>query len=79
MEIVETSNTSIKELSKSQNIRLIDVFIIAPICVYAGTYKTLPTWIRYSLITIGIATAYYNGKNYLINKKNEKLTTTNFN
>ena len=71
MEITETANTTIKELSKSQNIRLIDVFVIAPICVYAGTYKTLPEWLRISLITIGLTTAYYNGKNYLINKENE--------
>ena len=71
MEIIETSDTTITEISKSQNIRLIDVFVIAPICIYAGTFKTLPTWLRYSLITIGVATAYYNGKNYLINKENE--------
>ena len=73
MEIIETSNTTITEISKSQNIRLIDVFVIAPICIYAGTFKTLPTWLRYSLFTIGVATAYYNGKNYINNKKlNEK-------
>jgi|TARA_R100000149_G_C5824560_1_gene102513 uncharacterized membrane protein len=73
MEIIETSDTTITEISKSQNIRLIDVFVIAPICIYAGTFKTLPTWLRYSLITIGVATAYYNGKNYINNKKlNEK-------
>ena len=57
MEIIETSDTTITEISKSQNIRLIDVFVIAPICIYAGTFKTLPTWLRYSLITIGVATA----------------------
>ena len=73
MEIIETSDTTITEISKSQNIRLIDVFVIAPICIYAGTFKTLPTWLRYSLNTIGVATAYYNGKNYINNKKlNEK-------
>ena len=76
MEIIETSDTTITEISKSQNIRLIDVFVIAPICIYAGTFKTLPTWLRYSLITIGVATAYYNGKNYINNKKlNENIYT----
>ena len=71
MDITQTNITTTKELSKSQKIRLIDVFIIAPICVYAGSYKSLPNWLRLSLITIGLATAYYNGKNYLINKNNK--------
>lgn len=69
MEITETSQTTIEELSKSQTIRLIDVFFIAPVCIYAGTQKSLPQWLRISLIGIGAATAYYNGKNYLANKK----------
>ena len=66
--IKEEVENSIVEVQKSQNIRLVDVFVIAPICVYAGTQKSLPTWLRYSLIGIGVATAYYNGKNYLENK-----------
>ena len=39
---------------KTQNIRLIDVFVIAPICIYAGIYKSNPNWIRYALIGIGV-------------------------
>lgn len=67
-EIIETSIT---ELQKSQSVRLIDVFIIAPICIYAGLKynKALPTWLSLSLITIGAATFFYNGKNYLENKR----------
>jgi hypothetical protein len=42
------------------------------VCVYAGIKATqLPNWIRISLVGIGLATFYYNGKNYLINKQNE--------
>ena len=67
--IKEEVENSIVEVQKSQNIRLVDVFVIAPICIYAGTQKSLPNWLRYSLIGIGVATAYYNGKNYLENKK----------
>jgi hypothetical protein len=68
--ISEIRSQSINEFQKSQNIRLIDVFVIAPICVYAGIKaKSVPKIINYSLIIIGIATFYYNGKNYLINKK----------
>jgi len=70
--IAEESEETITEYSKSQNIRLIDVFFIAPVCVYAGIKaKELPNWIRISLVGIGIATFYYNGKNYLINKQKE--------
>lgn len=70
--IAEESEETITEYSKSQNIRLIDVFFIAPVCVYAGIKaKELPKWIKISLVGIGLATFYYNGKNYLINKQKE--------
>lgn len=71
--IAEKRVETIEEYQKSQNIRLIDVFFIAPVCVYAGIKaKELPKWIRISLVGIGLATFYYNGKNYLINKKKEQ-------
>jgi hypothetical protein len=71
--IAEKRVETIEEYQKSQNIRLIDVFFIAPVCVYAGIKaKELPNWIRISLVGIGLATFYYNGKNYLVNKKKEK-------
>lgn len=69
MKITEIKKETIEEYQKSQNIRLIDVFVIAPICIYAGIYKSSPNWIRYALIGIGLATAYYNGKNYIRNSK----------
>lgn len=68
--INETTQETVTEISKSQNIRLIDVFVLAPIMVYAGTFKTLPLWVRISLIGMGVATAVYNGKNFLQNKAN---------
>lgn len=73
------------EYQKSQAVRLVDVVVIAPICVYAGIkyYKVMPKWLSISLITIGVATAVYNGKNYLTNlkvngddKTPDKSTTT---
>jgi hypothetical protein len=72
--IAETREETIQEYQKSQYIRLVDVFVIAPICVYAGIKANqLPYWIRTSLVVIGVATFYYNGKNYLINEaKNKK-------
>ena len=68
MEIAETRQETISEYQKSQTIRLVDVFVIAPVLVYAGTRKELPTWLRLSLITFGACTAYYNWKNYTVNK-----------
>ena len=65
----EKTQSTVTEIQKSQNIRLLDVFIIAPILIYAGSQKNLPKPLRISLYTIGIATAYYNGRNYLKNKK----------
>lgn len=71
--IAEKRTQTIEEYQKSQNIRIIDVVFIAPVCVYAGIKaKELPNWIRVSLVAIGVATFYYNGKNYLINKNSEK-------
>jgi hypothetical protein len=31
----------------------------------------MPKWLSISLITIGVATAVYNGRNYMINKKQD--------
>jgi hypothetical protein len=71
VKINEIRTETVEEFQKSQAIRIIDVFVIAPICVYAGIKgNTLPKLIQYSLIIIGVATFYYNGKNYLKNKKN---------
>ena len=73
MTIAEQRYEMVEEYQKSQNIRLLDVFVIAPVLIYAGTQKSLPMWLRYSLIGIGVATAYYNGKNYMVNKKRNNL------
>jgi hypothetical protein len=67
----EVGTTTTSEYRKSQKVRLIDVFVIAPILIYAGVRKETPNWLRGSLIAIGAATMYYNAKNYRVNKKNE--------
>ena len=60
-----------KEYQKSQQVRLLDVFVIAPIIIYTGVkYRDkLPEWLSISLVAIGAATFVYNGRNYLLNKK----------
>jgi hypothetical protein len=58
-----------RELEQTQYIRLADVFVIAPILVYTGVkyYDVLPKYLAIALIIIGVATAVYNGNNYLKN------------
>ena len=111
--IAEVAISTTTEYQKSQKIRLLDVFVLAPAIFYGGwklmknnesssqptvstiegddgiaietvtpqtqeggvggfVNKALP----YLLMAIGVATAYYNGKNYLINKKGDKKTIT---
>ena len=53
----ETKTTTIKELSKSQNIRLLDVFFIGPFMMYVGyKAKGITDLERYMLYGLGIAT-----------------------
>lgn len=54
---------------KTQEIRLIDVFVIGPLLIYTGTaYKDkLPKMLSLSLVVIGAATIIYNGRNYYEN------------
>lgn len=74
--IDEETQETVTEVSKSQTIRLVDVFVIAPALIYAGTFKELPMWLRVFLIGTGAATAIYNGKNYLANRKNIQQAAT---
>jgi hypothetical protein len=70
--IAEVTVSTTSEYQKSQKIRLFDVFVIAPILIYGATRKEIPTWLRVSLGFIGVATAYYNAKNYLVNRAIDK-------
>ncbi len=48
-----------------QQIRLLDVFVVAPILIGAATFKSLPNYMRVALLMIGVLTLVYNGSNYL--------------
>ena len=55
-------------ISKSQNMRLVDVFILAPFMVHTGLRRSnLPGWIKAGMIAGGVLTMIYNGRNYIIN------------
>jgi hypothetical protein len=54
------------EVQKSQTVRLVDVFIIAPFLGYiAYTGKGLATWEKLGLYILAVATLLYNADNYL--------------
>ena len=51
---------------KSQGVRLVDVFLLAPFMVAAGARpSSLPGWMRVGLVGGGVATFGYNLANYL--------------
>lgn len=52
-----------------QQVRLIDVFVVAPFCFYVASYKSLPNSVRAGLVVLGAATLLFNGNNYLKNLK----------
>ena len=54
-----------------QNVRLIDVFVLAPAMIYASTYKQMPDYVRLILFVSGIATLWFNGSNYIDIEKNK--------
>ena len=52
---------------KAQGIRLLDVFVIGPVMIYAASQvKETQPWLKMVLVGIGIGTIVYNGRNYLL-------------
>jgi len=56
------------EIQKSQLVRLVDVFIIAPYLINLSQNKKLDKTNKNILMGLGLATLIYNGANYLKNK-----------
>ena len=52
-----------------QQVRLLDVFVVAPFCFYVASHKSLSTPIRAGLVVLGASTLLFNANNYLKNKK----------
>lgn len=67
-----------KEVSKSQAIRVLDVILIAPALVYAGTILVpkKPALGAFLVIT-GFATAAYNYSNWKQNRNQLTVGTSN--
>jgi len=64
----QVNRTSIKELSKSQSVRLWDIFFVGPFFIYLSTQDLRPIE-KFISGTIGFATIYYNGRNFIYNKE----------
>jgi len=57
---------------KAQWIRLADVFLIGPMMVYFGVKaEKVPATLRLAMIAAGAGTVIYNGRNYLIIRKQD--------
>jgi hypothetical protein len=56
--------------NKTQIIRLIDVFFIAPFMIYFGLKaENIPELNKDLMVGLGVLTALYNGNNYLKNRE----------
>jgi len=59
-----------EKVSKSQLVRLIDVFLLGPFMIWFGIIATgVSVTLKVIMVILGIATIIYNGWNYLINEK----------
>ncbi len=61
------------DISKPQNVRLADVFVLGPLSIWFGVKaEEMPTWARVAMIAYGVGTIGYNAKNYLENEEAQK-------
>ena len=51
-----------------QPVRLLDVFLVGPLMIYAGKKGEFKPIVKNALIGIGVATIAYNGINYYLNE-----------
>ena len=52
-------------MEKSQTVRLVDAFVIAPYLIFISQKNTLSNIDKQFLLVTGIATLFYNLSNYL--------------
>lgn len=67
--IRQESTKTYTPLLTIQQVRLIDVFVVAPFCFYVAFQKNISKPVKAGLLLLGFSTLIYNGNNYLINKK----------
>lgn len=64
--------TTLTEISKSQTVRLWDVFFVGPFFIYLATQDLKPIE-KFISAAIGVGTIYYNGRNFVANKTGRML------
>ena len=66
----------LKDEELAQYIRLLDVFAIGPLMIYAGLKAdSLPKWAKVALIFFGVTTIGYNARNYfaIVEERKERV------
>jgi len=58
------------EISKGQEMRIMDVAIFGPLMIMSAMNKEPPELLRLAMLGIGIGTIVYNGWNFLKNMNN---------
>ena len=72
-ELFEERQNTIKEYQKSQAVRVLDIFLVAPFLLYVGYKATgLKDWERLGVYTLAITTLVYNSRNFLKNNKEKR-------
>ena len=57
------------KVSKSQPVRLVDIFLLGPFMIWFGLIATgVSVTFKVIMVISGIATVIYNGRNYLVNE-----------
>lgn len=57
----------------TQTIRLLDIFGVGPLMIYAGMKaEEIPGWVRAALVLFGGTTIVYNGANYISASERKK-------
>jgi hypothetical protein len=69
--VLKEQGYGLQKLSLVQPVRILDIFIIAPVLMYAST-KIEDKPLKTGVFIIGLCTLLYNGYNYINNLKKGK-------
>lgn len=58
------------EVVKSQDVRILDVFVFGPLFIYAGYRLPGPEWLKISMYAAGVGTIALNAETYLATQRN---------
>lgn len=74
MNLSEIEKTDCLEVQKSQQVRLLDIFVFAPLLLMVAFHKQLKISWNFSvsvLIVLSVLTILYNWKNYIENERHD--------